>query len=230
MRQSSLQELEKTFKALSNINRLRLLVQLQEPKAYSEIQLTPSRARGKHADDRPISRQAVRGHVEELRDLGVVSETETGGRKQRFVVDRPKLYATVERMRELATVEPSVTPDDGTMELSAGRDAPQPAGPHLALARGVREGQTFPLQDALEDGAALVGRSREADICLGYDGFVSGHHAEIVEEDGSFLLEDLPDNKNGTFLNWAKLKDGASAPLDPGDVIGVGRSLLVFRK
>lgn len=230
MREGSLRELEEAFQALSNINRLKLLVQLQSPKGYSEIELTPSRSGASGDEDRPISRQAVRTHVDELLDLGVVAETETPGRKREFVVDRTQLYAIVERMRELATVEPTVDAGGATKEMTQPASAPKPTGPHLALVRGVREGQTFPLEDAAPHDPAVIGRDADSDIALNYDAFVSSQHANVIESDEGFLVQDLEQNKNGTFLNWAKIEPGGVAPLSAGDVIGVGRSLLVFRE
>lgn len=230
----SLRELEGAFKALSNINRLKLLVQLQTPKGYNEIELTPSRPGKGASKDRPISRQAVRSHIEELRELGVVTETADDARRRRFVVDRPRLYAIVERMRELTTVEPTVEPDDRTLEMTDAPRVKEPEGPHLALVRGVEEGRMFPLsRDAEEEGEAsrfTIGRRSDVDVPLTYDGFISGQHAVVVSEPGGCSVKDLPENKNGTFLNWRRLKEGAVAPLSPGDVIGVGRSLLVFRE
>lgn len=223
----ALHELEDVFKALANINRLKLLVALQTPRGYSEIELTPSRASGDRSTQRPISRQAVRNHIEELREIGVVVETDDDARKRRFVVDRSRLFAVVDRMRNLATVEPSQVPDGPTMEMQAESRGRTPNTPHLALVRGVEEGRVFELDDS--DGRHVIGRSPDTDVSLDYDGFVSSEHATVHREEGDFFLQDLPQNKNGTFLNWSRMKEGAVAPLSPGDIVGVGRSLLVFR-
>lgn len=51
----------------------------------------------------------------------------------------------------------------------------------------------------------------------------------MVARDGRSLLLDLPGNRNGTLLNWKPLARGGVAELKAGDVVGVGRSLLVFR-
>lgn len=224
-----LEELEDAFRALANINRLKLLVTLQSPRGYSEIELTPSRSSGQGSKDRPISRQAVRSHIEELRDIGVVVETDDDDRKRRFVVDRSRLYAIVERMRELTTVEPTVEPGGQTMDLTGEPRAPQPEGAHLALVRGVAEGRTFRLETGDPGSHAVIGRSTEVDVPLDYDAFVSAEHAHVLEKADGFYLRDLPKNRNGTFLNWSKMERGTVAPLSSGDVVGVGRSLLVFR-
>jgi DNA-binding transcriptional ArsR family regulator len=224
----ALRELESVFKALGNINRLKLLLALQTPRGYSEIELTPSRGGQAGSSDRPISRQAVRNHVQELQDIGVVVEAESDGRRRRFVVDRARLFAVVERMRRLATVEPSQIPAGQTIEMDSEPRGHVPDGPHLALVRGVEEGRTFQLDTGEE--RHVIGREKDADVVLDYDGFVSGEHATVHRKDDGFFLRDLPRNKNGTFLNWRRLQEGGVAPLAPGDVVGVGRSLLVFRE
>lgn len=230
----SLEELERAFKALANINRLKLLLALQRPKGYSEIELTPSRAGGGASKNRPISRQAVRNHIEELRELGVVTETDDDDRKRRFVVDRARLYAIIEQMRQLATVKPTVDPEGPTMALGETSPPPTPTDPHLALVRGVEEGRTFVLNgtdEPSEEGQTFViGRDTSADVPLDYDAFVSGEHAYVHRREDGYFIEDLPQNKNGTFLNWRKVEDGGLAPLSPGDIVGVGLSLLVFRR
>lgn len=223
----SLEELEEAFKALSNINRLKLLLELQRPKGYNEIKLTPSRPGPEGPEDRPISRQAVRHHIEELRELGVVAETDTDERRRQFVVDRARLYAIVEKMRDLATVEPSVDPSGATMALDGGQPVPMPDGPHLVLVRGVEEGQAYPLQEEQE--RFVIGRDPSADVVLDYDAFVSGEHAHVLQRPEGHVLKDLESNRNGTLLNWRRIKRGGVAPLSAGDVIGMGRSLLVFR-
>lgn len=104
------------------------------------------------------------------------------------------------------------------------------SGPHLVLARGVQEGRSFPLARRGEDEAWSIGRQRHQPVCLDYDPYISSEHARILSKEGKFFLMDLPNNKNGTLLNWQKMVRGGIAPLKSGDVIGVGMSLLVFRE
>ncbi len=226
----TLEELERVFKALSNINRLKLLVALQTPRGYSEIELTPSRGTGQGSSDRPISRQAVRGHIQELADIGVLVEADPEARRRRFVVDRSRLYAVVEQMRTLATVEPTVAAADQTMDLDSEPRPPMTDDPHLALVRGVEEGRVFPLDPDDPGSRFVIGRSAGADVALDYDGYISKEHAHVLIKPDGFFLRDLPSNKNGTFLNWRRMERGGLAPLGAGDVVGVGRSLLVFRE
>lgn len=230
MSELSLHEMERAFKVLGNINRLRLLVDLQEPKGYSEIDLPPSRSDGAGGGERTITRQAVRSHLQHLLDLGLVREVEAEGTGQRFIVDHSRLFALMERMREIASVKATMPVEEQTMNLTDGSRTQLPACPHLALVRGVHEGRVFPLEAKGETRRWLLGRQRDADVCLDYDAYVSSEHAEVLQQEDQHYLRDLPVNRNGTFLNWQRLQPGSTAPLKAGDVVGVGRSLLIFRQ
>lgn len=226
---SNLDRLETMLKALASGNRLHLLLALQQPKRVTDLTLQPTRggtAWGK--EDRPISRQAVRGQIKALEDIGVVTPLE-GGEEQRFVVNHAKLFEVTEQLRELATVRPEVPVQQHTRELSPAGGPPRTQGAHLVLVRGVREGQAFPLVGSGGAEGWLVGRAKAAEVPLDYDPFVSSAHARILARDGRHLLADLR-SKNRTFLNWQPLAPGAVAPLEPGDVIGVGMSLLLYRR
>lgn len=227
------EELERLFKTLANVNRLRLLVALQEPRGYGEIELPPSRTDSRGTDDRSISRPAVRRHVQRLMEVGVVKrhlpspEAAGGGQPKRFIVDHARLFALLQQAMTLATVRPTVQAEEDTMALDTpGQPAPVP-GPHLSLVRGVREGQRFPLDGP--EHSWLIGRRPPAEIELDYDAYVSSEHARIQRKDETFVLVDLPQNRNGTLVNWRPIKPGAPVPLSPGDVIGIGMSLLVFQ-
>lgn len=220
-------DVEQVLKVLSNPNRLQLLRTLQSPKAFADLDLAPSRNDGWGSEERSISRQAVRRHVQELLDLGVVVETPAGqDQPTRFLVNHARLFGIVEQLRQIATVRPTLDLEHETMGLRGAANVTVPGGPHLALVRGVQEGRAF----ALAEGAAwTLGRTRACSICLDYDPYVSSEHAQIVRKEGGYFLVDLAANKNGTFLNWAPMTRGGVAPLKAGDVIGVGMSLLVFR-
>lgn len=230
MGEPRLEELERVFKALANINRLKLLVQLQSPRGYSEIDLSPSRGDSAGSEDRSISRQAVRSHIQELMDIGVVVETPSDKQGSQFLVDHSQLFALVEQMRSLAQVQPSVEIDGRTLGLEMNSPPPEATGAHLLLVRGVQEGRCFELDDNDEEGQWVIGRATDSDIPLDYDAYASAEHAKIIRRDDEFFLMDSPANKNGTFLNWEKITRGGIAPLSAGDVLGVGMSLLVFRE
>ncbi len=65
----------------------------------------------------------------------------------------------------------------------------------------------------------VVGRSDEADVCLG-DDWVSRSHCEIDMVDDSLVVRDLG-SRNGTFVNGSRID---VSPLLPGDELMVGGS------
>ncbi len=76
----------------------------------------------------------------------------------------------------------------------------------------------------LEKPEVFVGRDASCDITL-HDGITSRRHARIFTDgDGRFWVEDLK-SKNGISLNDRPV---ASAPLQPGDRIGIGTCQLVL--
>ncbi len=62
------------FRALAAANRIELLRKLATPKTVSEVELEPVRERSDLSDDRTLSRQAVKHHVTQLVDAGLVEE------------------------------------------------------------------------------------------------------------------------------------------------------------
>ncbi|HXB55462.1 MAG TPA: FHA domain-containing protein [Vicinamibacteria bacterium] len=77
----------------------------------------------------------------------------------------------------------------------------------------------------LKPGDNVLGRSEEASVRIDAPG-VSRRHARIVVTEDRSTIEDLA-SKNGTFLCERRL-DGPT-PLRDGDVLRLGRQLLVFR-
>lgn len=71
-----------------------------------------------------------------------------------------------------------------------------------------------------------IGRSESDDLSLAEDSKVSAHHAQITPMGSErYLLEDLG-STNGTLINGEEIEQ---VPLRPGDLIKIGRSLIVFR-
>ena len=208
-------ELEQVLKALGNATRLRLLLGLQRPQRLNEIRL--------ETDGRPMSRQAVKKHLAALEDVGMVVQLDDGS----YVVRHARMYEMVERMRGLATLRSAVALDDATRMLDDDPLPPRPRAPHLVTIRGVAEGQTFVLDAPDDDGGWTLGRS--GSIGLDHDQFISGRHARILVRDDEHYLLDLATNRNGTTLNWRPMEKGGLALLQPGDIIGLGMTRLVFR-
>jgi len=75
-------------------------------------------------------------------------------------------------------------------------------------------------------GPITIGRSRTADLALDQDTKVSGVHARLTPLGADrWILEDLG-STNGTFVNDERVEQ---APLRSGDLIKIGRSLIIFR-
>jgi pSer/pThr/pTyr-binding forkhead associated (FHA) protein len=77
----------------------------------------------------------------------------------------------------------------------------------------------------LDEGKALIGRSKDCDIQLA-DPNVSRRHAEVRQEGAAYWIVDL-DSTNGMEVNGRRLK---RAKLRQGDRITLGSTELVFRR
>ncbi len=224
------------LQAMAYPARLELLDTLRVPQTLSEIRLTARRgAIGR--PDRPAAKQTVQAHLDKLvdADLVRVEEVARDGRQiPRYVVNPPKVYAFLEELRRISVVYAGVGfAADATGTLSSTARPADAAGPRLVLVHGVYEGKSYTLTPSTaSDDGWTVGRARECPISLDYDPYVSVAHARITRAhahpDSGFVITDLPESKNGTAINWRFLEPGGSRILRPGDVIGVGRSLLSF--
>lgn len=224
------------LKALANPNRLELLYQLRFPHTAGEIALTPKRSEAEGNPDRLISRQAVERHIALLETIGVVrsqKSTRDGRPVDEYVVNHLNLFAIVEEMRKLTLIK-AHTPVDA-LATTAGQPVAHAGaverGPRLILVSGVWEGRAYPMKpDAAGAGKWRVGRKEGLEVRLDYDPFISNENSEVVFEGGKYWLHDVPGSRNGTALNYDPLPKGGKAQLEAGDIIGVGRSLLVFKE
>ena len=91
----------------------------------------------------------------------------------------------------------------------------------IHIIQGPDKGRRF----ELSDGESLIGR-RDCDVEL-TDNTVSRHHFRLTSDAGRWQLDDLG-SANGTFLNGQKVT--GSSPVQPGDQIRCGKSLLVFAR
>jgi hypothetical protein len=93
-------------------------------------------------------------------------------------------------------------------------------GPALVVrSGGGRAGETFTPQGE----RTTIGRSPDCGIFLD-DVTVSRRHAELVERDGHWLVED-GGSLNGTFVNRRRVE---SAELEDGDELQIGKYRLTF--
>lgn len=230
------QRLADHLRVLANPNRLELLYELRSPRSVDELELTPEQVPEGENPERPISHQAIRKHLSKLTSIDVVA-TEARNREGRlvdeYVLNHQRLFAIVEEFRSLGELEPeeSVAEED-TIPAEPRAEGDGDVGPRLVVVRGQREGRAFPLRDAEKAGDRgwVVGRKQGLPITLDYDPFVSAENTVIENGASGFTVRDLPESRNGTLLNFEQLPPGGSAELEVGDVIGVGRTNLLFRR
>lgn len=211
--------------ALSSPTRLQILRALRTPKTLAEIHVRAPEA------DRNIARQTVREHLNKLIQVGMVATREVDrayGDTVEFIANHQTIFALSEEMRGLSRVRPMLEPDAATVHSPSAERAVEAPGARLAMVKGLDEGTTFDLRPPGARGEWVVGRRRGIAISLDFDPYVSSENSRILWDGSSHLIEDLPDSRNGTTLNFRRLSRGEIHPLRHGDVVGVGRCLLVF--
>lgn len=211
--------------ALSSPTRLALLRALRTPKRLRDIVVKLADSDG----GRPLSRQAIREHLDKLADLGFVSARTASedADAAEFVVNHQKLFAVSEEFRLLGRIRPTAEPSNPTVAAGGAGGVSLPERPSLVLVKGPEEGQVFELAGSGQ--RWRIGRHRDVEVPLDFDPFVSGDHAAVSRQGEHFFVADLPDSRNGTWVNFRQIPKGEARPIAHGDLIGVGRSLLLFR-
>lgn len=210
--------------ALSSPLRLSMMRTLRMPRTLREIEV-----RGEE-DGAKLSRQGVRRHLDRLLEAGVISTRSAArdwGDATEFVVNHQRVFAVSEEVRNLARLRPLVEPQEATLP-GVGASPLKRAGPMLVLVKGLDEGSTFDLRPHAGKGEWIIGRRRNAAVPLDFDPTVSSENALIRFEEGRHLLQDLPGSRNGTTHNLRRLEPDERVPLSHGDLVGAGRSLLLF--
>lgn len=227
--------LSESLKLLADPNRLELLRQLREPKIVDEIKLTPSRASNQANPDRQLTRQAIRHHLRQLRDEGLVEvsnrQRSDGRRVSEFRVDEGAFYGIVEDMRQLNELISRSRRRRSSLREAADRAQEDwPAGPKLVLVRGLHDGHVFPLNESTLNPPRgwVIGRSEDCTVQVDYDEDVAEEDTEILRGDDGFEVIDLRSSKHRTSLNGVPLPFGGKADLDHGDIVEVGSSVFVF--
>jgi DNA-binding transcriptional ArsR family regulator len=222
--------------ALAYPARLELLRILRFPHLVADIKLAPMRVEPGENPDRVASKQTIQAHLDKLVDADLVRVESAGEGTRRanvYTVNSQKVYAVTEDLRKVSTIyagRGGVGEVTGTLGRSGG-ERTAAKGPRLVLVHGLYEGKSYPL-DARADpqGEWLVGRRRDAAVSLDYDPYVSLENSLVRRDGDRILIEDAPESKNGTSVNWERLPKGRPHELKPADVIGVGRSLLVYAR
>ncbi len=220
-------ELATALKVLASTTRLRVLSAIKKPTPMRDIRVPPESSRSGDNPTRPVSVQVVQQHLKRLEKVGLVQET---GADRHYVVNRPRLYALAESFRQLAALRGDHTPlDNRTIVLESPGAAAPVRGPRLVLVHGAYEGKAYALDPSFAvDGQWIIGRRPGLPVCLDYDPYVSREHAVVSEGAAAFTIRPLPGTRNPTAVNWSQLHEDHEHVLSPGDVIGIGRSLLVF--
>lgn len=212
--------LAESLDPLGNPTRLELLHYLTEPHYLEEI-----------ASFLSMSRQAAEKHVEKLHEIGAVEkqagERETGPVRE-YVVDPQRLFDLSQEFSKLGDLERQ-DDQEALARTLQGREGSGsvPQHPSLVVVHGIEKGSGYPL--APPDESWTIGRDEERDIPLGYDPYVSNQHAEVRRDGDTYRVVDAF-STNGTLVNWEELEPGEERRLEPGDIIGVGKSLLVYQE
>lgn len=220
------EHLANALNALASPTRLQILRALRTPRALAEIHVRAPEG------ERNIARQTVREHLNKLIQVGMVASREVDrsyGDTVEFVANHQTIFALSEEMRALSRVRPIVEPDAATVHAPT---APKPIEPgaRLVVVKGLDEGTAFDLRPPAPParGEWLVGRRRGVAVSLDFDPYISSENSRIVWEGGAHVVEDLPGSRNGTSVNFQPLARGERRALAHGDVVGVGRCILVY--
>lgn len=214
-------EMAAALKALAYDKRLEVLHLLTRPHYLEEI-----------ASHLGIARQAAQKHVDQLLEAAVIKKQQ--GRREsgpvvEYVVVPQRLFALSEEFAKLGVLKPVQEEERlARTQVTAGKQGRHETrgGPALVAVHGMKAGEVHPLGPG--EGPWTIGRDGDRTISLDYDPFASNRHAEVARTEVGFELVDTF-STNGTYLNWNRLDRGERVPLRPGDVVGVGKSLLVFR-
>lgn len=228
MEETKIESLSEALFALSSERRLRTLQLLTKPRTREEL-----------SDELGISRQAVSQHLNKLDEHGFIEEIEgwrETGPVSEFRVIPNRLFALGTTLVNLGKLEPEGGKDriqgpKPTQQIENTFDEEQaiqngPA-PHLLILTGAKEGERFPLEG--ERSRWTIGRAEDRDLELDHDPYISGQQCEIQITPQGFAIVDSY-SANGTLVNFARLPEGGRTKLEPGDVIQVGRTNLVFQK
>lgn len=237
----NLHPLDEKLMALASPNRLRLASQLHEPRTVGDVHLTPTGPATDGNEERTITRQGVRHHLNKLEEVDLVRSrlrpSSQGRDRREYRVNEPAIVALLEELRSRLAPGTGASADPVETEMATGagtgsRDWPE--GPKLVLLQGAKDERVFALRridpNPDPDRGWVIGRNARAEIALPSDPYLSGQNTEILHDDGEFAIVDLRVSTNGTRLNDEVLTPGNETPLEHGDLVKVGCSALVFHQ
>lgn len=216
-----LERLAKLLKPLGSPVRLRLLRYLTRPHYLEEV-----------ASALRLSRQAARKHLDKLVSIGVLQRqpgVRDSGPVTEYVIHPQALFLIYDEFEKLGSLRPAER-DDLMMrtlpEPGRGARSDRARGPCFFVVRGFGMGLHIPLTPQVQQ-SWVIGRDHRCDLPLPHDPFASNRQAEVSWDNGRFMLSDLR-STNGTEHNWALLPRGGQVALRHGDLVGVGKTLLLF--
>ncbi|HEX2022113.1 MAG TPA: FHA domain-containing protein [Candidatus Thermoplasmatota archaeon] len=208
------------LRAMGNAKRLHLMRFLADPHSAEEI-----------ASELGMARQTALEHVRQLEEAGLVVRRAARGRHGpvvEYVLNPSRLFAVYEAIGRLGTFEVE-SPELLRQPTERAGETPSRGGEaepvRLVVVHGAHMGRHVPLRGA---GPWLVGRDPTADLCLDYDPFVSGRHAEVRRAGAGFSVADAL-SSNGTFVDGLRVPRGGVVPAENGTILTVGRTTLVLR-
>lgn len=213
--------LDAALAALANPERLRILGYLTRPRSADDV-----------ARQMGVSRQAAAKHLAKLAEAGLVERREgTRGAAAvtTHVLDPRALFLVhdeFEKMGSLRRRGQREAPGRTLVVPVAPPPGPPLAGPCFHVVRGMDTGHRFALPHT-EQRTWTLGRAGSCDVSVAHDPYASKRHAEVRWTGAGFALADLG-STNRTFHNFAALPKHGLAPLRHGDVVGVGKTLLLF--
>lgn len=110
-------------------------------------------------------------------------------------------------------------------EIAARLQAERGGTPHLLLRDGGDVQVIVPLEP--ERPRVTIGRGEGSDVQVHWDRDASRAHAELERVGGVWTISDDGLSRNGTFVNGERI--GNRQRLRDGDVLRVGRTVIVFR-
>ena len=215
--------LSESLKALANPKRLQLLRFLREPHYLEEI-----------ASELGMSRQAAQDHVALLHDAGLLEKhaaQRPTGQVVEYRLVRARYFSLFEDLRILGATLPKTLDEEALLRTVAGPGGSvvtRAEGPELVVIGGFRPGLCAALHRGSEAPALAIGRDPAAGLVLDWDLMISNRHAEVKGAAKGHVLVDLY-SRNGTLVNGSRVPPGQPVPLRTGDVLQMGRTMLVFR-
>lgn len=167
-----------------------------------------------------MTREGVRYHLEKLREEGYVEVEQGKGPDNRYrhlySLQETQLFQVCEQLLQL------LDPLNGARQLAG-----EAENPRLVVVHGVGRGRWFDLGDP-DEAPWVIGTGEKADLNLRGDPAIAGQHAEINADKRDHELVDYR-HSGTTKRNWRPLDPGDSTPLQVGDVVEMGSTLLVYQ-